>query len=182
MFLIAIGLLFAQANLDLALPDYLSDIVDTGIQQGGIVNVSPIAMRESQLNKTFVFTSSENKTAILEAYTLVTENSTSYNSSLGTYPLLANQSLYIRKGVNQAKIDQLNGLLRKPIVTVFVLDEALANPENYTEIWTALGIDPTSLPPGVDFYDYLETLSFSNRTLIMEGITASFEAIGGSRA
>jgi ABC-type multidrug transport system fused ATPase/permease subunit len=36
MLLFSIALLFAQANLDLALPDYLSRIVNTGIQQGGV--------------------------------------------------------------------------------------------------------------------------------------------------
>ena len=33
LILIAIGLLFAQAMADLALPNYMSDIVNVGIQQ-----------------------------------------------------------------------------------------------------------------------------------------------------
>jgi ATP-binding cassette subfamily B multidrug efflux pump len=45
--LLAIGLLFAQANLDLALPDYLSRIINTGIQQGGIETPIPDQMRSS---------------------------------------------------------------------------------------------------------------------------------------
>ena len=40
-------LLFAQANFDLALPDYLSRIVNYGIQQGGVENAVPIAIRQS---------------------------------------------------------------------------------------------------------------------------------------
>ncbi len=36
MFAVSVILLFAQANLDLALPDYLSQIVNTGIQQSGV--------------------------------------------------------------------------------------------------------------------------------------------------
>ncbi len=38
MILLAIVLLFVQANADLALPDYLSRIVNNGIQQGGVEN------------------------------------------------------------------------------------------------------------------------------------------------
>lgn len=34
--LVVFALLFVQAYCDLALPDYTSKIVDTGIQQGGI--------------------------------------------------------------------------------------------------------------------------------------------------
>lgn len=41
----AIALLFAQANLDLALPDYLSRIVNVGIQQRGIESPIPEQMR-----------------------------------------------------------------------------------------------------------------------------------------
>ena len=39
--LVAIGLLYAQAMTDLALPDYMSNIVNTGIQQGGIEHSVP---------------------------------------------------------------------------------------------------------------------------------------------
>ncbi len=41
LILIAIALLFVQANADLALPDYMSKIVNYGIQQGGVVECRP---------------------------------------------------------------------------------------------------------------------------------------------
>ena len=37
-FLIALVLLFAQANCELTLPGLMSDIVDVGISQGGIAS------------------------------------------------------------------------------------------------------------------------------------------------
>ena len=40
-FLIALVLLFAQANLELTLPGIMSDIVDVGISQGGIASAVP---------------------------------------------------------------------------------------------------------------------------------------------
>lgn len=36
LLLVAIVLLFVQANADLNLPNYMSDIVNVGIQQGGV--------------------------------------------------------------------------------------------------------------------------------------------------
>ena len=39
-------LLIVQAYCDLALPQYTSDIVDVGIQQGGITYAAPEWMRE----------------------------------------------------------------------------------------------------------------------------------------
>jgi ATP-binding cassette subfamily B protein len=59
MILLTIVLLFAQANFDLALPDYLSDIVNVGIQQGGVENAVPAAIRQSQMDKLLLFMSEE---------------------------------------------------------------------------------------------------------------------------
>lgn len=50
MFTVSVILLFIQANLDLALPDYLSRIVNTGIQQSGVESAVPEAMRQETLN------------------------------------------------------------------------------------------------------------------------------------
>ena len=51
MISMAIALLFVQAMCDLALPDYTSNIVNKGIQQGGILDAVPQAIRQSQMNK-----------------------------------------------------------------------------------------------------------------------------------
>jgi ATP-binding cassette subfamily B multidrug efflux pump len=53
--IVSIALLFAQANFDLALPDYLSRIVNTGIQQGGVENAIPSAIRQSEMNRVVSF-------------------------------------------------------------------------------------------------------------------------------
>lgn len=53
-------LLILQAYCDLALPQYTSDIVDVGIQQGGIEYAAPIWMRqETYENLTFLMTEKE---------------------------------------------------------------------------------------------------------------------------
>jgi len=44
---LSITLLFIQANADLALPDYLSKIINNGIQQNGVENAVPKAIRQS---------------------------------------------------------------------------------------------------------------------------------------
>ena len=45
----AIVLLFTQAMSELALPDYMSDIVNEGIQQGGITSAVPEAVRQDRM-------------------------------------------------------------------------------------------------------------------------------------
>ena len=53
---IAIMLLFVQAISDLSLPSYMSNIVNIGIQQKGIEDAVPKAIKSSELNKLLLFT------------------------------------------------------------------------------------------------------------------------------
>ena len=88
MIIIAIGLLFIQANADLALPDYLSKIVNDGIQQGGVVNAIPKAIRQSEMDKLVVFFSPSDKQSVLNAYTLYDSSSPGYDKYAKEYPAL----------------------------------------------------------------------------------------------
>ena len=54
--ILAVVLLFIQANADLALPDYLSRIVNNGIQQNGVENAVPEALRKGTMEKLILFT------------------------------------------------------------------------------------------------------------------------------
>lgn len=53
--LLVLGLLFVQAVCDLSLPDYMSNIVNVGIQQGGVENAVPKVIRKSELDKIKIF-------------------------------------------------------------------------------------------------------------------------------
>ncbi|MGD8814106.1 MAG: hypothetical protein PVI78_06475, partial [Anaerolineales bacterium] len=75
LILLAIVLLFIQANADLALPDYLSKIVNVGIQQGGVENAVPEAIRQSQMEKLLLLISDDEADQILAMYTLVEPDS-----------------------------------------------------------------------------------------------------------
>ena len=57
--LVVFALLFVQAYCDLALPDYTSKIVDTGIQQGGIESPLPQTVRQSTLDALSLLMSEE---------------------------------------------------------------------------------------------------------------------------
>ena len=107
MILFSVGLLFAQANLELALPDYLSDIVDTGIQQGGIDSAVPIAIRQSELERIFIFMNPDNQTKVLEDYTLIDDNSSNYDESVEIYPILENESVYVLKDLKKSEMEEL---------------------------------------------------------------------------
>ena len=66
--LVVFALLFVQAYCDLALPDYTSKIVDTGIQQGGIESPLPQTVRKSTLDALSLLMSEEDAQNLQNAY------------------------------------------------------------------------------------------------------------------
>ena len=66
--LVVFALLFVQAYCDLALPDYTSKIVDTGIQQGGIESPLPQTVRQSTLDALSLLMSEEDAQKLQNAY------------------------------------------------------------------------------------------------------------------
>ena len=65
--IIAVVLLAVQAQCDLKLPDYMSDIVNVGIQQSGIEQPTPEQIRVKEMDYLLLFTEDDEK--ILSEYT-----------------------------------------------------------------------------------------------------------------
>ncbi len=87
-----ISLLFVQANFDLMLPRFMSNIVDTGIQQSGIADSCLIAVSASTLDNLSLLLSNSQQQVVSDNYQLIAINDSRY---LATYPLLKSQSIYL---------------------------------------------------------------------------------------
>jgi ATP-binding cassette subfamily B protein len=177
LIIFSIGLLFAQANLELALPDYLSNIVDTGIQQGGVDSPVPEAIRENEMEKILIFMSSENQTLLMEDYSLINDTSSDYDTYLESYPILENESVYVLNDLKRAEIEELESIIKKPLVSIFLINQIVAT-NNITLINQTLQIDLTLYPPGTEVYDILSLYPFEVLEMIVDSITLEFEAIG----
>ena len=117
-------LLFIQAMSDLSLPDYTSDIVNVGIQQGGISETAPEAIRKSQFDRLLLFMNEEEQTAARDAYRLAERESLSgdeYDKLVKKYPALADEALYLREVNSGNDLEQLNDWFAKPILAVYAL-------------------------------------------------------------
>ena len=133
-----------QANADLALPDYLSNIVNYGIQQGGVVNAVPMAIRQSEMNRLLAFMSADNRTAVLGDYTLVDKNSPDYATDVKQYPALANEPVYVLKNVDKSEITRLNPIMGKALLVVSGIEQALADPDQAQAMGTSASTCPSS--------------------------------------
>lgn len=122
--IIIVILLCVQATTDLALPDYTSKIVNQGIQQGGIVNTAPEAMRKSTMENLLIFTDKYEE--ILENYILISKENTNnkeYEKYLKKYPELQNEDLYITKKLNNKQQEELNTVIAKPFMLLYSLTQ-----------------------------------------------------------
>src|SRR5437870_13669767 len=104
LLVIAVVLLFVQAVSDLSLPNYLSQIVNVGIQQGGVENAVASAVRQGEMDRLTLFMTDADKASVLQHYTLVDKSSPAYAADVKTYPALANGPVYVLNTVTPADI------------------------------------------------------------------------------
>ena len=72
--LLIIGFTYAQVQTELALPDYMSDIVTNGIQYGGIKEDVPKALVDSDMNQIMCFVDAQNKNFVKNSFDLYKTN------------------------------------------------------------------------------------------------------------
>ena len=120
------ALLFVQAMTDLALPGYMADIVNIGIQSNGIQNAVPQAIRSSELDKITLFLSDNDKAEVSNSYLLLDNRTLSaddYAKNVKKYPGLATESIYILNTNNKDAIAKLNTIFGKSIVLVVDIEQ-----------------------------------------------------------
>lgn len=176
----SILLLFLQANVDLTLPDYLSRIVNIGIQQGGVESAVPDALRVSTFERMQLFLTKQEAEVINSAYRLVEPTDNEYSAIIGRYTKLDGQGLYILNDFVEGEVEQLTPILSKALVAVNFLDQAAANPENAKMMAKNMGIDLSQLPVGMDLFSVLSNLPEQQRSLLVSGLQKQFETLGES--
>ena len=180
LILLTIVLLFIQANADLALPDYMSRIVNNGIQQGGVENALPKAIRQAEMNRLFIFMSAENKTEVLDVYTLVDKESPDDARMVEIYPALAKQPVYVLNAIDQAEIDRLNPIMGKALLAVSGIEQAMADPTRAAAMNKDSGFDLSKLPPGTDVFSVLAKLPPAQLAPVTAAMAQKFAALGDS--
>ena len=117
--IVAIMLLFVQAISDLSLPSYMSNIVNIGIQQKGIEDAVPKAIKSSELNKLLLFTNSDDKKVVEDNYKLIRKEELSdddYEKYIKQYPELANEDIYVLDTKSKDVKRKLNEILGRPML------------------------------------------------------------------
>ena len=160
---IVIALLVGQALCDLELPSYTSDIINNGIQQGGIDRGLPEVLTEDMYDS--IIKISDSNAAIMASYDFyVSDNLTKEEiNTLGEkYPLLREENLYILKDLTEEEKNIVEEEIRIPLIVTIMLYS------NNESVSSGLNL---SIPEEGNLLDVV--LNMDNNTF--NGITDSIE-------
>jgi ATP-binding cassette, subfamily B, multidrug efflux pump len=168
--LLIFALLFGQAMSDLALPGLMANIVNTGVQQGGIENSAFKAIRAVEFDKITLFMTEQEKAQVTADYIKIDRQTLSdaqYNGYVGKYPQLADQPLYILNTSDKQQIKELDQTLTRYLpVVAFIESAGLSSLPN-----------APVLPPGTDPFTFISQLPADKIQSLKATVLASTEAV-----
>jgi ATP-binding cassette subfamily B multidrug efflux pump len=123
-----IVLLFVQANADLSLPDYMSRIVNVGIQQGGVEEAVPRAMRAATLDHLLLFLTDQEKADVQAQYVRVDSSSPDYDALVKKYPALAQGPIYVLRAADPAALERIQAPVARALIIVSGIETVQAHP------------------------------------------------------
>ncbi|MHC1739495.1 MAG: ABC transporter ATP-binding protein [Anaerolineaceae bacterium] len=180
LIILAIGLLFVQANADLALPDLMADIINVGIQQGGIESAVPQAIRQSEMNKLSLFMTADEKASVLNDYSLIDSTSADYAKYLKLYPQLATEPILVLKKIDSVEIAKLDPILGKAFLAVTGINQLAVDPAKLSAMGAGLGFDLSKLPAGTDLFTVLAKVPPATLSQITATINTKFASLSNS--
>ncbi|WP_294516560.1 ABC transporter ATP-binding protein [uncultured Pseudoflavonifractor sp.] len=98
-------LLVVQAWCDLSLPQYTSDIVDVGIQQGGIEHAAPDQIRDETMEDLKLFMDEDSWSKVEAAYTL------------------NDDGIWYRNKVSESALEELDDVFGMPMLMLSAMEE-----------------------------------------------------------
>lgn len=152
-----ICILVVQAYCDLSLPTYTSDIVNVGIQQGGIDEALPDTISKKDLNHLLLLVPSDRQKIVKNAYTESVEKY-DYNDTV--------MELKASVKEDKKKVDRLSEILGKPMLMAAGFD---SGSEMTQKIEEQMRTQMSGIPnvDKMDIYDMLEFMGAEGRNALI---------------
>ena len=152
-----ICILVVQAYCDLSLPTYTSDIVNVGIQQGGIDETVPDTISKKDLNHLLLLVPSDRQKTVKNAYTESVEKY-DYNGTV--------MELKASVKEDKKKVDRLSEILGKPMLMAAGFDSGSDMTQKIEE---QMRTQMSGIPnvDKMDIYDMLEFMGAEGRNALI---------------
>ena len=165
-----ICILVVQAYCDLSLPTYTSDIVNVGIQQGGIDEALPDTISKKDLNHLLLLVPSDRQKIVKNAYTESVEKY-DYNGTV--------MELKASVKEDKKKVDRLSEILGKPMLMAAGFD---SGSDMTKKIEEQMRTQMSGIPnvDKMDIYDMLEFMGAEGRNALIGQMDQQMDSMQNS--
>jgi len=176
----AILFVLVVAWSDLQLPDYLSNIVNVGIQQKGVESGAPVVLSEStyqRIGKLYP----DAQPQLQQYYELVTPGSPQSVTLATDFPKAAEEAVYALKPLDDAQKLVVEDLISKPMVFIQSVHMIQQDPERAKLL---LGenfpLDPKLLSSGQDLLSLLSMMPQAQRAQLLDKVNQHLTSLEGT--
>ena len=165
-------LLAAQAFCDLELPSYTSDIINNGIQQGGIESGLPEVLTTTEYNA--ILRISEEDPAILASYDLYIADNLSKDELTKLeekYPFIKDEDLYLLKDLSDEERKIVSKHIQMPLIITMMLES------NNESLKSLIQVE---LPEDETMLDFVMVLDDNTFTMIIDSINQALKTLDSS--
>ncbi len=168
--ILCIGFVFVQSQAELALPDYMSQIVTNGIQAGGFDG--PVAkVLSTDTYQHLMLVADEDAQEIIAASYTFTYHQDLDESIIKTFPNL--EDGYVLNDLSSSEKEELESALVKPMLIVSSIDSMDQDSSEFQEKFG-------QLPEGVDVYQVFAMMDEATKAEVFQEIEAQMETMGES--
>lgn len=172
LILVSFALLFVQSQSELALPDYMSDIVSTGIQAGGFDSPVAEVLSADTYDHVMIFLSDQDQIIFQDSYEAVKNKDISRDLK-DLYTKIKDQDIYVLKDLSGEEESELETIMTKPMLLVSSIDSMDPDSEEYQQM-------TGNLPAGMDIYDVMALMGQEQKDKMFSNIDSQMETMGES--
>ena len=176
----AIFFVLVVAWSDLQLPDYLSNIVNVGIQQKGVESGAPVVLSESTYQRIGELYP-DAQAQLQQYYELVTPGSPQSVTLATDFPKAAEEAVYALKPLDDAQKLVVEDLISKPMVFIQSVHMIQQDPERAKLL---LGenfpLDPKLLSSGQDLLSLLSMMPQAQRAQLLDKVNQHLTSLEGT--
>lgn len=160
-----VGLLYFNAQAELALPNYMSQIITTGIQAGGIEDGVMEAIDTTNYDHLLIFMDETQQTVFTSSY----ERQGLDEQLSKTYPSVENEIYVLKDNIERTALSEAMG---EAVLLNYVISNA-SNSEEFSQMIQ-------NIPDGMDIYTFLNTIPDEQKNMMKEKMVQQIEAMGNS--
>lgn len=172
LIILCVGLLFLQSQSELALPDYMSNIVSVGIQAGGFDSAVSDVLSEETYDHLMILMNQDDQETLKDSYKFIEAENIDHDL-LEKFTKIDDQNIYQLKELNEKETEKLENALVKPMLLMTSIDAMDSNSKEYQEMFG-------NLPAGMSPYDALKMMPEQAKEQMFDSVDKQIETMGES--